>query len=228
MTATPDDSSFTAAVLGEVSACDGAAFRAGLAENPAWPQEAAAISRTAGLLGAALRQEPLVCLTIPQRQAVLHPERRTVPPAAGRRVWLAPTLVTAGIAAAVAVGLIVLPGGPGGTRGGGDSSPGLPSIAVQPGAPEKSGLRPVTPLPGMVNGLRLENPLPQAAPPLAPVPLKTPESMAASPPVVNGLSVPAVPKLNPAKADGPPGKSVRPGPGKLRPEESLGGSAPPK
>ena len=82
MTAYPDDSSFTAAVLGGASASDGAAFRAGLAENPAWQQEAAAVSHTASRLGAALRQEPLVSLTIPQRQAVLNPERRLVPAAA--------------------------------------------------------------------------------------------------------------------------------------------------
>ena len=226
MTAIPDDSSFTACVLGEASACDGAAFRAGLAENPAWQQEAAAVSRTAGLLGAALRQEPVVRLTIPQRQSVLQPERRMVPASGSRKAWLVPTLVTAGIAAAVVVGLLVLPGGPARTNGSGASDPGIPAVAVQPGPPQKSGLRPVTPLPGMAKGPKLENPLPDPVVPAAPVLRKTPESMAATPPAVEGLSAPSGPESDPTKADGPSGKPIRPGPGKLHPGESLGGSGP--
>lgn len=225
MSPSPDESRFTACVVGESLPEELAAFELALQQDPALHREAGALHRTARHLAAALKKEPALMLTMAQRQAVLEPGRGialTKKPA--RPVWWDPTLATAGIAAAVAVGAFFLPA-PTKSPAPSARAPGIPAVSIQSVPASKAGHKPVLPPPSVATGSGLPGTLPAASGLHSPAVLPRPGSMAAVPPV---LEVPGpVPPGDPKATLNPPLPPVRLAPGKLAPGEALG-SGPPR
>ncbi len=224
MSISPDESHFTACVVGESMSEDQAAFALSLQQDPALRREAEALHRTARHLAAALQQEPAVMLTLAQRQAVLEPgsvvsrTKNQAGPA-----WWGPTLATAGIAAAAAVGVLLLPAPPKGSVNpvrGAD----IPSVSIQPASTAIPGRKPVVPPPPVATGSELPATIPEAMGPVRPAVIPPSGAMAAVPPV---LDVPAVPAPVEKAPFQPPVPPVRKSPGNLAPGEALG-SAPPR
>jgi hypothetical protein len=224
MSPSSDESRFTAWVLGESPPEDQAVFEQALEQDPALRCEAGALHRTAGLLATALKQEPPVMMTTAQRHAVLEPRRAvSLTTKAGRPAWWMPTLATAGIAAAVAIGAFVLPASPKAVTPAVSAS-GIPAVGIQPTSPAKPGHKPVLPPPAVATGSGLPVAIPDASSPPSPALLPPSGTMAAVPPVLE------IPAASPAAKEPPlrpPVPPVRSAPGNLAPGEALG-SGPPR
>jgi hypothetical protein len=208
---TPDQSRFTACVIGEATPAEQASFDAAILDNAALRAEAVTLSRSANRLATALKQEAPVTLTPAQRQAIFeHGATRTSakPRRNLRPVWFGPTLATAGIAAAVVLGFQALPGfrdGPPAPV----TETGIPAIAIRPESPAKTGARPVVPPPSLAKGTAPVM-IPAPGPPASPSSPGQPPAMAATPPVIIVDSVPAGPDRNPSR-DLPPAAKIKTG-----------------
>lgn len=150
MTLQPEHPDFTSAALGEASLDELADYQAAVSGNPAFQSEADSLLHTACLLRAALQSEAVHSLSPAQRAAVFTGQ--TAPPSVthangnhrqsaavsrhrgGSRVavWK-PILATAGIAAAIALGIFLFPA-LSGPRNASESTPaGIPGITLNPG-----------------------------------------------------------------------------------------------
>ena len=220
MSLSPDESRFTACVVGESRPDEQAAFDAALVHDAGLRGEALGIRRTALRLAAALRQESPVSLTLSQRHAVLQqgiPARRNP---SRRQAWLGPSLATAGIAAALALGLYALPGIRVPSRG---TEQGIPSVAIQQATTSKAVSMPILPPAAVGSGAPAAPGIPRAAPPESPAPPHPSEAMAAAPPVIKVVPAP------PANKDGPLEDFAQPGQprsGHAGPGGSLASPAP--
>lgn len=209
MPVSPEHSKFTACVLGEAPAADQAVFNKAVMSDASLREEALALSRTAHRLSEALRQEPLVYLTLPQRHAVLEPgstigtgaappstrllqgisgaaTSRLRKPARTTRSWLTPTLTTGAVAAALGVGLFVLPGLGGKNPSAAGKNSGIPAVAIQPSVPGKTVQppRPTPPPAATAAGKKTELPVPEGVSPESPARFLSSPSMAAHPPTI--------------------------------------------
>ena len=214
----PDNSHFTACVAGEATPGEQASFDAALLADPGLHKEAAAIRETGCRLAEALRGETPVGLTPLQRQGVQEfPNART---AMVRRVsrapWWRPTLVTAGIAAAIVLGLFALPGvdhkSPPPDRGS-----GIPSVAIQPGPVGKSGMPPIV-LPPPILKSAPPGTMPEGTAPAGPARREPSSTMAATP---FRLQLPPVVPFKP-ESTADPRPPRQPPAGKTTPVESFG------
>lgn len=219
MSISPDQSRFTACVIGEATPEEQSSFDAALLTDAALREEAVTLSRTAHRLTHALKGETPVLLTNEQRHRVLQqgttraaaPVRR-----AGRPAWLGPTFATAGIAAAFALGLYLMPDMKTGTPPAGQET-GIPSVAIQPGPASKAGSRPLIPPPSVATGVPA-SPMPAATSPASPARLERQAAMAATPPVIRVVPAPVPSSDGPEKDFSPAGRAL---PGKTIPVESL-------
>ena len=110
MSFTPEQSRFTACLLGEGSPAEQAAFDAALLGDAALRAEAVALSRTAHRLEEALRREAARALAGPPRQAGLPRAASPVRRQARAVSWRGPTLATAALLA-LGLGGLALPWG---------------------------------------------------------------------------------------------------------------------
>jgi hypothetical protein len=223
MSLSPDQSRFTACVVGESLPEEQVAFDQALGQDPALRREAEALQQTARQLAAALKQEPPVMLTNAQRQGVLEPGG-VVSPAKkpARPAWWGPTLVTTGIAAAVAAGVFFLPAPPKSVMPSVKES-GIPAVSIQPASVAKTGHKPVSLPPPVTTGSQLPATIPDTTGPQSPAALPPSGSMAALPPVLDVPAAPPPAKKDPVNSPAPPVRSV---PGKPAPGEALGSGAP--
>jgi hypothetical protein len=224
MSTSPDESHFTACVVGESLPEEQAAFALSLQQDSTLRREAEALHRTARHLAAALKSEPAVMLTSAQRKTVLDLRSAvSLTKNQARPAWWVPTLATAGIAAAAAVGVLLLPAPPKGTVNPA-SGAGIPSVSIQPASTAIPGQKPVLPPPSVASGSELPATIPEAMGPVRPAVIPPSGAMAAVPPV---LDVPAVPAPVEEAPLQPPVPPVRRSPGNLAPGEALG-SPPPR
>lgn len=201
MSFTPEQSRFTACLLGESPPAEQAAFDAALLEDAALRAEALALSRTAHRLAQALRQEAPRALTAPPR--LEEPLRRAAAPRgqALASAWRGPTLATAAVLALVLGGL-VLPWGSRPKAGDAGETMGLPTVAQQPAALGRKGAVPAAPVPSLTAAAAV----PGALPILPPMPVAAPaaEAMAAALPSRESLRAPAVEVPGPREELAPP------------------------
>jgi hypothetical protein len=220
MSISPDKSAFTACVLGECPPAEKQAFEIALLQNAALREEAVAVSRIAHRLSTALKQEPAVGLTLTQRHAVLN--QGTAPASAftsrpavssARRAWVGTTLATVGVAAALAIGLYLIPSE---SRRSQDAQAevAIPAVSIHPASTSRPPGKPVAPPPQVTSGHRGSSSIPETAPPESPAQAMLPPAMAANPPTIMVEPAPAPPRI----PDGAvPGKPLKPGTA----EESL-------
>ena len=193
MSTSPDQSRFSACVLGEATPAEQASFDAALLKDATLREEAVTLSRTAHRLATAFRQEAPLSLTLSQRHAVLsYGGAPAVPRQASRPAWMTPTFATLGIAAALALGLYLFGGTPT-PPSGSKSELGIPSIAIQKMPDAGSGTHPVLPPPVVTSGPRGAT-IPETAGLENPVPPYRPETMAATPPVIKVSPAPVHPE----------------------------------
>ena len=222
MSTSPDQSRFSACVLGEATPAEQAAFDAALLKDATLREEAVTLSRTAHRLTTAFKQEAGLSLTISQRHAVMtHGSGPVVSGKPVRPLWMTPTFATLGIAAALAFGVYVFAGAPSRTLG---SKPetGLPSIAIHPVPDGKTGARPVLPPPLVTSGPGAVT-IPAVTALESPDPASPQETMAATPPVIKVSPAPAHPERDPWKESEPASK---PASGQSATGDSLASPAP--
>ncbi|MES2469244.1 MAG: hypothetical protein V4675_18200 [Verrucomicrobiota bacterium] len=193
MSTSPDQSRFSACVLGEATPAEQTAFDAALLTDATLREEAVTLSRTAHRLATAFRQEAPLSLTISQRHAVLsYGKGPAVPRQPSRPAWMTPTCATLGIAAALALGLYFFTGTPP-QPSGSKPEPGIPSIAIKTVPDAGSGTHPVLP-PPVVSSRPGNATIPEATGLENPLPPSRPETMAATPPVIKVSPAPAHPE----------------------------------
>ena len=217
MSISPDQSRLTACVIGEATPAEQASFDAAVLKDAALRAEAVTLSRTAHRLATALRQEESVGLTPTQRQAIFqHASQQALPPTAPKarmprqRAWLGPTFATTGIAALITFGLYHLPvfqSRPAGPA----AETGIPSVAIRPGAPDKSGTRPV-PRPPALAKSRTPAAIPDTNHPTDPSSSSPPPPMSATAPVITVVPAPTLPARDAALPEALP--PVKPKAGK--------------
>ena len=222
MSISPDQSRFSACVLGEATPEEQAAFDAALLKDATLREEAVTLSRTAHRLATAFRQEAPLSLTISQRHAVLsYGGVPAVPRQPSRPAWMTPTFATLGIAAALALGLYLFAGTPT-PPSGSKSEPGIPSIAIKTVPEAGSGTHPVLP-PPVVTTRPGNATIPEATGLESPVLPPRPETMAAIPPVIKVSPAPVPPErevLNGSE------RSIKPASSQPASGESLASPAP--
>lgn len=225
MSISADKSAFTACVLGECPPDEKLAFDKALLQSAALREEAVAMARIAHRLSNALKQEPAVGLTLPQRHAVLNqgavpsaPLPARPAPSSARRAWVGTTLATMGVAAALALGLYLIPGqslkAPA-TQ----AEASIPAVSIHPSSSNRSIGKPVVPPPLVSPGNRAVAGIPETAPPESPAQTTLPPAMAANPPTI--VVEPAAGKSRIPEGSSP-GKPLKPGAA----AESLANGAP--
>lgn len=210
MSISPDKSAFTACVLGEGPPSEKQAFDKELLQSAALREEAVAVSRIAHRLSNALKQESAVGLTPAQRNAIMNlgaaPLNSTISRSvrvSPRRAWINTGLATLGVAAALALGLYLLPGTAPSASPVQASSP-IPSITLQAlVSPTRTPGKPVVAPPLVAPASRATVGIPETAPPERPARTTILPAMAANPPTI---------VVEKAPSDSPP-----------KPEESLPG-----
>lgn len=200
MSFTPEQSRFTACLLGEGSPAEQAAFDAALLGDAALRAEAVALSRTAHRLEEALRREAARALAGPPRQAGLPRAASPVRRQARAVSWRGPTLATAALFALGLGGLALPWGSP--PQVGDSPGGGLARLVLQPAVPGRKGALP----PASVPSLEAAGVVPGALPilPPGPVAAAAPEAMAAALPTREILRPPAAEAPVRSKALGPP------------------------
>lgn len=218
MTISSDQPRFTACLLGQCPTTEQAAFDRALLRSASLREEALSLSRTAQRLTLALAQEPGIAMTPAQRRNVLNQGRpAAVAPAVrrpmvaakkGKPAWygrfgqFGPTIATAGLAAALAIG-VFLTMGSGSSNAGGKAPGGLNGVSILPTPSDPTLSKPVA-RPSIVKTPAGAPPssLPVVPPRLPDGPQRslTPGSMAARTP---DLELPASPAESPLPT--PPG-----------------------
>ena len=222
MSTSPDQSRFSACVLGEATPAEQAAFDAALLKDASLREEAVTLSRTAHRLATAFRQEAPLSLTLSQRHAVLsYGMASAVPRRTSRPAWMTPTCATLGIAAALALGLYLFGGTPT-PPSSSKSEQGIPSIAIKTVPDVGSGTHPVLPPPVVTSGHGAVT-IPEAAGLESPVLTSRPETMAATPPVIKVSPAPVSPQRD---VWNEAGRVIKPASGQPATGESLASPAP--
>ena len=229
MSAPPDQSRLTACLLGEATPAEQSAFDSALLSDLILREEAASTTRAAQRLALALKQEAPVFLTPIHRQNILGHDRRH-PLVTARRLsgaaWLAPTLATAGIAAALTLAVYTLPDFDS-KRSNSTSDGGIPVVSIKPGPPPaKPASRPALPLPALGRKPASQlTAMPDTAFPAGPVRIENQNAMTAMPPVITIVPNASNPDEPDMRVYSSPAPSAL---GKNSPGESRSRSAPRK
>ena len=222
MSTSPDQSRFSACVLGEATPAEQSAFDAALLKDATLREEAVTLSRTAHRLATAFKQEAPLSLTLSQRHTVLsYGMAPAVPRRTSRPAWTTPTCATLGIAAALALGLYLFAGTPPQPSGSGPEM-GIPSIALKTVPDVGSGTHPVLPPPVVSSGPGAAT-IPEAAELESPVLPSRPETMAATPPVIKVSPAPVSPQRDVWNESD---RVIKPASGQPATGESLASPAP--